>query len=308
MKLFGGNRAEQKAPEKTRVSRRLEAVEQAREEQYLKKLSNAVEKGIPTHKLNSDMESKPQAARQPPASPSPNGNPLPPRPAKTDEPEAITPAAFSAEDPFVKLGDDETAIGDFSYGDIVLLGDDSIAIYNRHIPEKEYDVVYMLQPDGSLEPKGVPLTAHAGRTIGRLPASACRRSCTNMAWERDLIIFHLYEFADVARIAQPTVKRNANGKAVQTHHASETPHVEHRSPLVRGRRFSVIMGDRAWDAVYWGHDEQGALVAHRTTGNWTLMHLDLRRFQGSIKFQDMLEGDALAEVEQALLAAADDSL
>ena len=302
MRLFGGHKPDPKSSDKSRSVRRLEAVEHAREQQYLKSLSQAVEKGTPTHKLGREDEPPPTGPAALPRTPAPTPAP-PPRPSGSKEPEAITPAAVSADDPFIKLGADETIMGEFSYGDIVLLSDETIGIFNRHIPEKEYDVVYMLQPDGQLEPKGVPLSAHGAETIGRLPAAACRRSCTNMAWERDLIIFHLYEYADVARVPHPTVSRNADGKAVETHHASETPISEHRSPLVRGRQFSVIMGDRAWEAVYWGHDEQGALVAHRTTGNWTLMHLDLRRFQGSIKFQDMLEGDALAEVEQALLAS-----
>lgn len=49
-------------------------------------------------------------------------------------------------------------------------------------------------------------------------------------------------------------------------------------------------------------------MAHNTTGEWGLMHLDLRRFEGSIKFLEMLSAGELAEVERGLLAASGENV
>ena len=42
------------------------------------------------------------------------------------------------------------------------------------------------------------------------------------------------------------------------------------------------MSGRGWDSVYWGRDKKGTVVAHRTQGHWTLMHLDLNVYKGSM--------------------------
>lgn len=278
-------------------------METAREEQYLKKLSHAFEKGIPTHRVHRP-ETKPPRSAPEPASEPVNEAPVSVAEPKPQTEESLPVADISSEDPFVQLpGGDESALGEFSFGDIVRLDESTIGVYNRFIPEKEYDVVFILRSDGSMEPQGIPLAAHGAQTIGRLPAAAATRCCTDMVWERDLIVFHLYEFSSTALIPHPTTARGLNGRVVETHHASETPPSEHRSPLVRGRRFSVMFGERRWEAVYWGHDEQGALVAHNTTGEWSLMHLDLRRFDGSIEYHEILSREQLAQIEQNLLQA-----
>jgi hypothetical protein len=306
MRLFSDKGPDRQDPQ--RIKR--ETRESVREQQYLQRLSHMLEHGIPTHRAGSDA---PQSSESPAPSPPPRkpaerteSAPEPVRTPTRDE--SLRPTEMSPEDPFITLpGASESALGEFSFGDIVLLGDDSIGLYNRFIPEKEYDVVYLLEADGSLSPKGVLLSAHGGQTIGRLPATMARRCFSQMAWDRDLIVFHLYEFSDTKRVPHPTVARNADGKVVTKHHAAETPQEEvareRTSPLTRGRRFSVSFGDRTWEAIAWGHDEQGALVAHNTTGEWALMHLDLRRFEGAIQFRELLSREELAEIERALLAS-----
>ncbi|NUP89507.1 MAG: hypothetical protein HUU25_06775 [Candidatus Sumerlaeia bacterium] len=300
MRLFGASRADDGPREPERQRSRREEIEHAREKQYLQKLAQMIEEGRPAH-----LSSGPSPL---PRTPKPSAFPPPdPAPAPPDEPLPTAPS--TADDPFVPLqGGEVSAAGDYSYGDIVLLGEEDLAIFNRFIPEKEYDVVYMLQRDGSLAPKGIPLAAHGARVIGRLPAQMTRTTCQQMAWDRDMIVFHLYEYGDTARVPHPTVARNHEGKAVTVHHASESPERESANPLRRGRRFAVMFGERRWEAIYWGHDDQGALVAHNTTGEWGLMHLDLRRFEGSIKFLEMLSAGELAEVERGLLAASGENV
>jgi hypothetical protein len=305
MRLFRGGKANDKKPaDHGPRQRHREVVEAAREEQYLKKLSHAFEKGIPTHRVH-----RPGSTTEPPSAPESSSPPATESPVPVVEPqpkaeESLPLVDISSEDPFILLrGGDESELGEYSFGDIVRLGENTIGVYNRFIPEKEYDVVFILRPDGSMEPQGVPLAAHGAQTIGRLPAQSTTKCCTEMVWERDLIIFHLYDYSSTVLIPLPTTTRGLNGRVVETHHASETPQSEHRSPLVRGRRFSVMFGDRRWEAIYWGHDEQGALVAHNTTGEWSLMHLDLRRFDGSIEFNEVLSREDLSQIEQNLLQA-----
>lgn len=301
MRLFGDRQPER------RVSRR-EAIETAREEKYLQRLSHVLAHGIPTHHMDGSPSrpARPTESEQRPPTPE-QGAPSPEQKAANSE-EFLEPVVPSVEDPFITLpGAQESALGEYSFGDIILLGDETLGLYNRFIPEKEYDVVYLLERDGSLSPQGIQLAAHGARTIGRLPAAMARRCFSQMAWDRDLIVFHLYEFSDVSRVPHPTATRNAEGKVVTKHMPSETPAAarEPASPLQRGRRFAVSFGDRSWEAIYWGHDEQGALVAHSTTGEWQLMHLDLKRFGGAIQFRELLSREELAEIERALLATSE---
>lgn len=292
MKIFGGNKGDDSSK---RQPRRNDEIASAREENYLRRLSKALEGGDPIYRIPEKQQTEPTAkAPEPPARP--EAEPASPEPV-------IAPAPESTEDPFVSLrGGPDSELGEFSYGDIVLLQDETIGIYSRYIPEKEYDVVHMLQPDGTLDPRGLPLAAHGATTMGHLPAAAVRRCFSTNTWERDLIVFHLHEFGDAKRISQPSVVRNAQGKAVTKHLASETPVGEHRSPLVRGRRFSIKMGDRMWEAIHWGRDEQGALVAHRTSGEWALMHLDLGRFRDSLTYHEVLAPEIIQEIERSLVA------
>jgi hypothetical protein len=62
------------------------------------------------------------------------------------------------------------------------------------------------------------------------------------------------------------------------------------------------MGDRMWEAIHWGRDEQGALVAHRTSGEWALMHLDLGRFRDSLTYHEVLAPEIIQEIERSLVA------
>jgi len=308
MKLFGGGKRDRDAEAREAQIRRRESVQNAKEAQYLQRLSSMIEKGRPLHAINHDTRPK-QAPKPKPLSDSGGGEELPKAPP-------------SGEDPFISLpGGHASKGGEFSFGDIIHLRDGTIGIYNRFLMEKDYDVVYKLQPDGSLRPTGIPLAAHGAETIGRLPNSHTKRICSDKAWERDLIIYHLYEYEFTRRIPEPLGDAEEDGrepnlpapqapappKPKPIHHTADTPEAEHRSPLIRGRRFSVNFGDRRWEAVYWGHDDQGALVAHRTSGDWKLMHLDLTRFEASLEYHELLVGDDLAGIEQALMAARDAS-
>lgn len=311
MKIFGGKNRDKKPDHAAQRQDARERVENARELQYLQRLTTLFQEGTPSYsKRLHDMEKKangeqlhaaPSAPPSRPVTPAPKAEPAP-QPARRSReiPEDELPLSLvkaSTNDPFIALPSDEIEASEFSYGDIVLLSDGSLAIYNRAIPEKEYDVVYMLRDTGALTPLGIPLGGHGAQVIGRLSAAATRKAFSDYSWNREMIVFHLYEYGDVELV--PEIK--APPKKI--HHATETPEHEHRSPLVRGREFSVAFGERKWEGIYWGHDEQGALVAHNTTGEWALMHLDLKRFEGSIEYGDIVKPAKMADIEAELIAA-----
>jgi hypothetical protein len=70
----------------------------------------------------------------------------------------------------------------------------------------------------------------------------------------------------------------------------------------RGQCLAIKFGKKgeAWDAIYWGRDQQGTVVAHDTNGHWTLMHLDLSRFRDKVTRGDLLTDDELCAVENDL--------
>jgi hypothetical protein len=73
-----------------------------------------------------------------------------------------------------------------------------------------------------------------------------------------------------------------------------------RDPLERGRVVRINVAGRIWECVYWTRDEIGPIVAHVTNVDWTLMHLDLKRFGDSIQYGELLDGARLAEIEASL--------
>ena len=77
-----------------------------------------------------------------------------------------------------------------------------------------------------------------------------------------------------------------------------------RNGVTRGRRVLIHFGPgKAWEAVYWGQDDQGAVVAHRTHNRWSLMHLDLARFRDTMEVGEELDAEEIADVERDLAAA-----
>jgi hypothetical protein len=128
-----------------------------------------------------------------------------------------------------------------------------------------------------------------------------------MRWNRDLIAPNCKNKEDVDRIpdpgetdeeeAQPEAARetgDARGKSEDSepnsHEVEDLVASEAASKVVeepprgkmrirRGQRLTLKFGNRNWEAVYWGKDKKGSVVAHMTHGHWTLMHLDLNRFK-----------------------------
>lgn len=210
---------------------------------------------------------------------------------------------------------------DVASGAIMRLDDGSVAIYKDAVSGKDYALFYFLEPNGTVAPRGIFLQQYDAKRIGHLPEPLFAEMRDAGRWERDAIIFHLerYDFAThVHKVAahqegrKPAPGQSSGSPASDPENndtaadadigwdeapAPESP----REMLERGRVFKISFGGRAWEAVYWGKDEMGQVVAHDTNREWQLMHLDLDRFKDSMEYGELLSGDRLKEVEASLL-------
>lgn len=216
---------------------------------------------------------------------------------------------------------------DVAPGSIMRLDDGSIAIYKDAVSGKDYALFYFLEPDGTVAPRGIFLQQYDAIRIGHLPEPLFAEMRNAGRWERDAIIFHLerYDFATyVHKVAAHQEGRTPQKTAPAPRVTSEStetlsditpaamdepeaqPEREVEAPremLERGRLFRISFGGKAWEAVFWGKDEIGQVVAHDTNREWQLMHLDLDRFKDSLELGELLTGDRLREIEQSLLRA-----
>lgn len=231
-------------------------------------------------------------------------------------------------------------------GTLLAISSNEIAVFHKDVPSKGYQLVYMINADGTVSPQGIYLNAYEYRAIGMLSPVAMADIRKNMTWDRDILVFHLNDVQFAHFIPRPSDRASLNGHSAETlkidppdniQSAEIKNFVERRSAaqdrviperlpseerrvnrepvpeqtnepepndtgLRRGRRFRISMGKgRDWDAVFWGTDEQGTVVAHKTHGDWTLMHLDIDRFSNSLNLNGQLDDAELREVEKSLL-------
>lgn len=187
------------------------------------------------------------------------------------------------------------ADGSYLPGVILYFEDATIGVYKGRVKGKDYDLVYILQPDGRVQPQGVALQSYDTRPIGRLAPTYLDQLTARQRWERDLVIFHLLDFEDRALV--PVVTATPSSEAVPLPVIPKGPTGD-AGPMTRGRRLTIAFSpQQKWDCVYWGTDELGTVVAHHTHDRWSLMHLDLRRFGNSIQTGNMLGPEELRQVE-----------
>lgn len=261
------------------------------------------------------------------------GRNVPSRPARSPRGSARSgqrdPEASSLPSSF---GD---AAGDYSQGAILVLNQRTLAIYDRAVPQKEYDLLYILFPNGSVKRKSVALKDYEVQEIGSLPPKWHKRLHNGMQWSRDLIVFHCYRFEDVAKLPvnngslaktppEPASAPASPAGGTTDASVADAPEPEAESPedpqetsppepqptaapktpsketLHRGQRIRIQFGDHAWDAIYWGEDKQGTVVAHKTYETWSLMHLDLSRFQDELVIDPEIDQNLVEEIHRTL--------
>lgn len=194
----------------------------------------------------------------------------------------------------------------FKSGDILILEDGSIAIYKQKITGKEYDLVYILNTEnGKAAPKGIYVSGYESEKIGSLPDEIFSKLQKTMVWNRDAIIYHLDKFIYCSRIPQIKYQPVDTGEVTQVEEAPVTqklkPSESKKELLQKGRKLLLMFGDKEWESYYWGTDELGTIVVHSTTGEWTAMHLDLKRFGDSIKYGELLPPNEIKRINDLIL-------
>ena len=122
-------------------------------------------------------------------------------------------------------------------GAILCFSAGEIAIFNRDIPSKNYQLVYMLNDDGTLSPKGIYLNGHEYEEIGSLPPAQMNVIQTALSWNRDVIVYHLNRFEDTHLIPNPSVSQSLPPRAISE--PAETSEDDDPAPQARTNKVSV---------------------------------------------------------------------
>jgi hypothetical protein len=199
--------------------------------------------------------------------------------------------------------------GAYLPGTILYFEDQTVAIYRGEMKDKDYEMVYELAATGRLKPQGIPLASYDVRPLGRIAPAYLEKLMTGLKWDRDLLIFHLLEYEDCMLIPQIVAQSNdtpAPQSSTSVAKLSLSPDASGSSappanPFVRGRKLTIVFGTQTWNAVFWGSDELGTVVAHKTHEHWALMHLDLKRFKQGMVIGDMASGAEVAAIESDLV-------
>ena len=203
---------------------------------------------------------------------------------------------------------DEAGDGRYRKGTILVLDEEELAIYRRPVAGKPYDMVYSLMTDGGVKIEAVDLPEHEVTELGRLSAESLKILQTHMRWSKPLIAPHCQDPGDAERLpdpengdeeaypppaatsTNPPVNKPCNGPSpsieqlVRQESAVrvEKPGKSGKTRIGRGQHIKIQIGGNSWEAIYWGKDQTGTVVAHKTHGHWVLMHLDLGQYRDSL--------------------------
>lgn len=305
---------------------------------YLSKLAKSIlskEKMGPTIPPRGTVEAPPPRRESSSSAPRPVSSiPTPrqaPEPKSQPAPEPSQEAPLAPEPPsgmarqphnykdWVREVDFYDAKGDLIPGTILLFEDGAVGVYKEAHPQRDYDVIYMLKESGKIIPQGMPLYNYDVSPIGRLSQGCLEQLLRSGTWERDMMVFHLLKYPDRRHI--PEIRKIDSGehqistgssenvsqwqvkKLPASEAALKDENAREQPAFTRGRRLTINFGNQRWDAVYWGKDELGHVVAHDTHEKWNLMHLDLARFKDSITLHDFAGDDVIQKIQTDCSAA-----
>lgn len=214
------------------------------------------------------------------------------RETRTPEPSPPRKPERPAPDKYERGPDDL-----FDIGAIILLEDGSVGVYKGSIPGKEYHLLYHLLPDGNVRPEGLYIYGYQAERLGCVPAGIMDEIQKKMKWDREQLISHL-DSPDKAELIPFLSEKKKETEPVAS--VQEEAPRKKEDLLERGRKLKVKIGDRGWEAVYWGSDELGQIVAHNTHQDWTLMHLNLGRFGESLELGEKLSPEEIKEINEVI--------
>jgi hypothetical protein len=158
--------------------------------------------------------------------------------------------------------------------------------------------------------QGIALEGYEAEELGVLPPVYFDKVKRQLTWDRDLIVFHCYSYEDVLKIPKTFVASmpaETQAEDVQPEPAPVQRTVAPeptRDPeaMRRGHLLQIKFGANAWEAIFWGRDDQGTVVAHKTHAHWALMHLDLERFGAGLAIGKEADQLLIEEIERSLLS------
>jgi len=253
-----------------------------------------------------EIEPEPEPPPPPRISPKPPRRAAAPRiqpPRSAAQPPVFAPPPPAPAPPLPRRGVEESDYDrqgklPFPPGTIVRLDDDSLAIIKEEIHNREYDLVYCLCANGRIDPRGLALYGRKLERLGRLPKEELDKIEKRQAWDRDRVIYYLDDIAYAAGI--PPINDHAPAESASQSLVNPQPYDDGHS-LQRGRRLSIASGGKSWEAVYWGPDNHGAIVAHSLNGHWELIHLDLDHFGEAVQPGPLLPPREIRAIEQEII-------
>ncbi len=68
--------------------------------------------------------------------------------------------------------------------------------------------------------------------------------------------------------------------------------------MERGRRFRVGPQEPRWEAVFWGEDADGDIVAHQEKGHWRFVHFNIQKAIDQLVVGDLMSVSEIHTLEQ----------
>jgi hypothetical protein len=208
-------------------------------------------------------------------------------------------------------GAGSVSVQDLKPGAILNFDDGSLAIFKDAVSGKDYALFYFLEPNFGLSPRGIFLEQYEYRCIGQMPLHLFEDMKASNRWNRDCVVFHLYDWEFVQLVPQSgavvssQVGRPATEPGVTRSVASPTrvpdTHDLRKATPERGQVLKINVAGRVWEAVYWAKDEMGHVVAHSTNKKWALMHLDLTRFSDSMELGELKSPSEIDEIQRHIM-------
>ncbi|MCX8036507.1 MAG: hypothetical protein N3D11_05520 [Candidatus Sumerlaeia bacterium] len=183
----------------------------------------------------------------------------------------------------------------FPDGTLVRWNGGELGIYRQHVESKGYDLIYVAEADGRLQPKGVCLAPYQPHRVGMLSQGILQWMESTMRWDRDALLYHLDNPAEANTLrvlSQPSQPQSGGGTTEATANGR----------WVRGRTFTIKVGKHKWRGVFWGKDALGTIVAHNTNRVWSLIHMDLKRYGDGIEYGEVLSAREIEKIEAAVSA------
>jgi hypothetical protein len=287
-------------------------------ESYLKKLQQSIEQD----KL---IYSRPEESEVSPAPPVRDRRPTPQQTPPPTTPPAVQKTAPPPPEPPVQQAPpapppESEEVGNlFRQGDILKMEDGTLAVYQGPVAGKEYDIALFLKKTGMIDPRGIVIYAYDVEKIGHLPPLYYEKLRHINLWNRDLIVYHLDRYERCKDIPFPTdpnlhsapektpvphrtpPPRQTKAPGVPTSYAEADPPPRPEQIQQKGRHITLKMGANEWKAVYWGKDDLGHLLAHQTHGDWSIMHMDLERFENSLQYGTLMSEDEIKTMDKSIM-------